>query len=105
MKISEILRLAANEYLAASRDDYFCTNKKRFSCDAVEQAVRQAPDVSLFVVYEFLQKLGVGIRSIREFREFESSYELITEEAQGARFLWLHFAALVAEDMEERGEL
>jgi hypothetical protein len=101
MKISEILRLAANEYLAASRDNYFCTNKKRFSCDAVEQAVRQAPDVSLFVVYEFLQKLGVGIRSIREFREFES----VPENAQGARFLWLHFAALVAEDMEKRGEL
>ena len=51
---------------------------------------------------KFLRSFGVKTGSCEEFESIDAEDEAIL---QGARFLWLHFAYLVALDMEKKGEL
>ena len=46
----------------------------------------------MFTMTVFIDSLGCSRRSLFEFNEFERG-----PERQGARYLWLKFAALVAE--------
>lgn len=86
MKVSEILRRAARENLWDGRSHIHA--RREFSFHAVIWAVEGWPKDAL----EFLRSLGVG-RDGNQFNEFRYG-----ERRQGARFLWLEFAALVAED-------
>lgn len=92
MKYSQILRETADRYLLDGTDIGIKFNVLSYSCIALvahpEVRVMEHP------IFGFLTKLGCNINSCSQFDEFASG-----EERQGARFLWLHFAALVAEDM------
>lgn len=88
--VAELLRKAANEHLWDGAGE-LPPGVDALSCFAVILA--EGADTGLYVAtLAFLSRLGVNAWD-REFAEFE-----IGAERQGARFLWLHFAALVAED-------
>lgn len=92
MKISQILHKAADEYLWDGVKD---KNVMSYSCAAVGicmtyhgcSAKQEAK------VIEFLDQLGCPLYSMEAFDEFETY-----KDRQGARYLWLKFAALVAEE-------
>ena len=104
MKISEILHLAADEYLAVSK----YSNRQRYSCDAVRDAIHEVASANFMTSDEYhdlldrvfigLEEMGVRKYSITQFYEFEDSKNLITPESQGARYTWLKFAAMIAEE-------
>ena len=93
MKISEILREAADVHLwhgegrlwDSCQESYTCCAVCNVDCSAIEQRA----------VFRFLRRLGLDTESCSQFDDthFDDSAAL-----QGARFLWLDFAALVAED-------
>jgi hypothetical protein len=89
VKISTILRKAANEHLPYRVRDEFSDTPSPFSCDAVNEA-SNGKDLE---ASQFLLSLGCFVGSCVQFAEFS-----VGPERQGARFFWLHFAALVAED-------
>lgn len=112
-KISKVLHLAADKYLSEMPGD----GKAKFSCWAIEDALnelapsrgRGAYDVCYHLpraakrisqrVQAGLQAMGCETGSSYQFREFESKYDgLATPESQGARYLWLKWAALMAEE-------
>jgi hypothetical protein len=93
VKLSEIFWLAANEYL---RDH------GGYSCEAVEEAVAvmfeerplHAEDKFLSKIWDFLESLGLYIDSDVQFRVFTPG-----PERQGARYAWLMFASMYAEEL------
>lgn len=100
MKISKILHKAADKYLwdgFGSPPNEEAQNEI-YSCLAIHKVLIEKQYANNFVscekiVSDFLKKMGLRTYSNIEFAEFKN-----TEEAQGARYLWLKFAALVAED-------
>ena len=105
VKISEVLHLAANKYLAGYYAEYIYTNKNRFSCRAVCGALDELiTDAEVWLaiheeIFKGFENLGLDTESIRAFEEFEA--EILTEESQGARYAWLKFCAML---YEEQGE-
>lgn len=98
MKLSELLRAAANEalwngYRAVFRGDE--TGIAEYSCNAVmEQEYRCAlGDLRGLGAGYFLSTLGVSIGSLSEFDEFAYGIE-----RQAVRYAWLMFAADIAEE-------
>lgn len=89
MKISEALRLAAEEQLWDGGEGGLLSE---FSCSAVNAAAAYTQQ-EIDDLRAFLEKLGCPPSSPLAFNEF-----LRGEARQGARFLWLHFAALIAEE-------
>lgn len=87
MKISKILRKAADTELACGTRSMW---KHIWSCNAVAVIPTRGKDAD--AAYEFLEELGLWCGSSSAFDEFPSGAI-----RQGARFLWLDFAALVAE--------
>lgn len=98
-KISKILREAADEYLSPTGCESLDCAK--YSCDAVYNACykyKVSPDAIYVNVIYFLEELGVLAHYGDYHRpQFADEFEA-GPERQGARFLWLDFAALVAED-------
>lgn len=101
--IAEVLHLAADKYLAANTQQYH-KNKDRFSCTAVFEASRALRAENLDDIYDGLEAMGcptssryafqkLGYEDIREFGNMR-----VFPETQGARFMWLKFAALIAEE-------
>ena len=84
MKISERLHRAADVYLSAKDDETEST--RYFSCDAVFFDSWDKKTA------EFLYDIGLDNHGYHEFDEFRNGIK-----RQGARYLWLKFAALVAE--------
>lgn len=96
MKLGKALRKAADFYLwdGVAPYVYGAGLPRIYTCDAVvfggmAKCGSKATDKAV----AFLRELGVYVHGFGEFDEFEAG-----EERQGARFLWLDFAALVAED-------
>jgi hypothetical protein len=99
MKLSTLLHKAADQYLAASREEWlFKESKNKFSCCAVIYSLN-ANDISKYIIaVDFLTSLGVDVQSSHNFNKFGYDTEDFTEELQGVRYLWLKLAAKVAED-------
>lgn len=97
MKTSDVLWIAANEILAKDRKEATASDpiKMEFSCDAVRYATNTFGDT--LAATEFLRELGVDCGCLGEFREFKPGAE-----QQGARYLWLMFAYLVAKEEESK---
>ena len=93
-KIAKLLRRAANQHLWDGTESSLALRPgvDSFSCAAVMLAVYACPDYPGPVI-GFLRELGVRTWATCEFSEFKPGAA-----RQGARFLWLHFAALVAEE-------
>lgn len=94
MKISETLRKAADEFMWSGWPK-IAGNKEIWSCHAIQTV--EGVQIGLHSqspATMFVKSLGCNPGSGDDFDEFPEG-----PERQGARFLWLHFAALVAEDM------
>lgn len=90
MKISEILWKAANESLWDGSGHHY--NRETYSC----AAVAEAEGVSVWwesKTVAFLKEFGVTPESRTEFDEFKYGGD-----QQGARYAWLMFAAMIAEE-------
>ena len=89
------LRLAANRCLWDGCGDYRKTEDFvwSYSCAAAEES-RDDLGLKLDIVEDFLAPLGVFVGRYTEFDEFPHG-----PIRQGARFLWLDFAALYAEEL------
>ena len=99
LKLANILWYAANVKLRSddiADHNAWVQGQRAFSCEAVARA-EQGLGGSSTVYYaenscsQFLAELGVDCESIEQFDEFEPG-----EVRQGARYLWLDFARLVA---------
>lgn len=99
MKISDILWRAANEHLwdGSSIQEI---GQWAFSCDAAFEAASINPttlkDMYSYresAVGEFLEELGCPVTTAISFFDFPEG-----PQRQGARYLWLMFAYLVAKD-------
>lgn len=88
MKTSAILRRAADKRLSTNGD--YAYPKWEFSCDAATCGLNYHEQGIMFPT---LRDFGVPVHSMRAFDSFPEG-----EIRQGARFLWLDFAALVLED-------
>jgi hypothetical protein len=100
--IAEILHLAADEYLYHPYDPQDSEVKAYHSCVAFTLAIENHPyfkNVSRKEIDDFdmriergLENMGLNPR-IHQFREFETD-----ESCQEARYAWLKFAAMIAEE-------
>ena len=103
MKISDVLWIAANEFLSTTDGTELVDGKIRskYSCCAVEAVCSELVRSSkiswnsvrnpYIKTIGFLRQLGVNTGGYCEFKEFEPG-----EKRQGARYLWLMFAYEVA---------
>ena len=91
MKYSQILRETADIYLPDGTD-----SQRSIMLDFSCVAIVRHPEVRDMhhPIFTFLCDLGCNVVDGKQFNEFS-----LREKRQGARFLWLNFAALVAEDM------
>lgn len=98
MKISQVLHKAADKHLAHDYESYIhpSFDKERFSCCAVDLAVGYNPDL-YHRILEGLTEMGCPTGSIYAFTGMDYDDDL-DEETQGARYMWLKFAALMAEE-------
>lgn len=105
--VSDVLWEAANKHLwDGSFWSYIGNNDEEFSCNAAARALRYEimDDARQSEkgrrVCDFLCSLGVDCGSDKQFAGFGSHVD-----TQGARYLWLMFAYLVALDEEKAGRL
>jgi hypothetical protein len=99
--IAYILRYAADNFLAENQQDYLTSdNKSKYSCVAVDLAMSKlglhSEELSI-QISKGLENMGLDTGAIRKFGDASNNYEL-TEETQAARYNWLYFAALIAEE-------
>ena len=96
--IAEALHLAADKYLAANYNQFatypFMCN---YSCGAVTYACYEL-GINLGGVFVGLKNMGCDITSSTLFDDYHDSWGGTTEEVQGMRYMWLKWAALMAEE-------
>ena len=100
--IAEVLHYAADHQLEPCMDYNYHTHRKaEYSCDAVYRAVcHLLPDESFYVQDAFDKKIKKGLTRLGLKTDSCYQYKNITKGAkrQGARYAWLKFAALLAEE-------
>lgn len=98
MKISDVLHEAADRYLACSLEEHQAKyiNKTLYSCTAILLGKTEETNYFPSAEFNFIESLGCPTWDdpFSDLFENDDSLEL----TQGARYLWLKFAALVAED-------
>lgn len=107
--ITEILHLAADKHLACNRDEYwyFAGKKEKYSCCAVSEAamslwsedkIKSVEDRNELLKRTFkgLEAMGCPINSSNAFDDAE----VFNPESQQARYAWLKFAAMIAEEQD-----
>jgi hypothetical protein len=94
--VADALHLAADKYLAANQQqrDRF---KARYSCGAVHDACNKL-DVNFGGVLVGLKNMGCDTMSSTLFHKYGDNNFNISEEVQGMRYMWLKWAALMAEE-------
>lgn len=103
-KISEVLHLAADKYLATNAHDHYHKNKARFSCGAVLDALsstRNFKDLRFSDIVTGLRKMGCDTTSRVLFVKHGDAHPGqvgVSEDVQGMRYFWLKWAALMAEE-------
>lgn len=100
--IAEILHYAADKKLASKEEQ--CWNrggtKEKFSCYAIDEAVWDlyncdiVRDDLIDRIFKGLDAMGCPIGSIDAFNDCDS----FNAENQQARYAWLKFAAMIAEE-------
>jgi hypothetical protein len=115
IKISDILHLAADKYLAKDYEEEQKSSwiKSHFSCDAIcsaatellgEKWVRHQGTHARMI--KGLEEMGCKTNSCMQFSDLEQPSEggytyYCTPESQAARYFWLKWAALMAEEQGE----
>lgn len=99
--IAEILHYAADKCLASKEHEYwvFGGNKDKFSCCAVTEACIRLQGYENYVeksrlIKEGLENMGCRIDSLNAFKDNGK----FVEKNQQARYTWLKFAAIMAEE-------
>ena len=107
-KLSDILEMAAGSHLRWPGDTN-TKNRSRFSCCAVtfafDKICQPGDDVDENKLFEtrafkFLTSLGLPSCSSNHFSDLETDDGIMSLESQGARYMWLKLAALVARDLD-----
>jgi hypothetical protein len=100
LKLSDILWHAANERLSTEDEPSYQGHwpTRVYTCEAAAKAEialggNRNATYDDCLCHDFLVSLGVDCESIEQFDEFDPGME-----RQGARYLWLDFARLVAEE-------
>lgn len=102
IKISEVLHLAADEYLSVDNYNIWggcAACRTIYSCDAWDDALHHLLDNSAIhnqlydVIATGQKELGLDTDLMSEFNDIPAG-----EERQGARYAWLKFCALLAEE-------
>lgn len=94
--VADVLHLAADKYLAANRqqrDRY----QSRYSCGAVGDACVEL-NVNFGGVLVGLKNMGCDTTSGKLFHKYGDDSLNLSEEVQGMRYMWLKWAALMAEE-------
>ena len=107
--IAEILHLAADKHLARTRDEYWYHSgkKEKYSCCAVSEAAMslwnedkidsvEDRNELLRRVFKGLEAMGCPINSSDAFDDAD----VFNPESQQARYAWLKFAAMIAEEQD-----
>lgn len=113
VKISKVLHLAADKYLEdCSYEKTEKYSKRRYSCSSIKEAIKNiyncelrhidaddemAPAKLWLRIESGLSELGLKTESTNAYSDFHGMFE----EIQGARYLWLKFCALMAEEQEK----
>jgi hypothetical protein len=91
--IADALHLAADKYLAANLHQYDTDiDKSMFSCNAVYDACCEL-GVNFGGVLVGLKNMGCDVTSDDLLKQFT-----VIEQVQGMRYMWLKWAALMAEE-------
>ena len=92
MKISEILHEAADVHLWNGIGNI--GDNCQHSCCAVAAGIANGYfEIKMLQIKEGLTNMGVNVSSFNEFSEFPYG-----EQRQAARYTWLKFAAMIAEE-------
>jgi hypothetical protein len=100
--IADALHLAADKYLASDYKDYKSfKGVNRYSCCAVADATDEL-NLNYGTAITFLNSLGCHTRAVHLFNKQEhwstkAGMYFVTPKSQGYRYLWLKFAAAMAE--------
>jgi hypothetical protein len=92
--IADTLHLAADKYLAANMQERYYA---RYSCGAVGDACVDL-DVNFGGVLVGLKNMGCDTTSSTLFYKYGDNNFSISEEVQGMRYMWLKWAALMAQE-------
>lgn len=100
MKISEILHKAADEHLAHDRCSWAFYDKSKFSCFAVERTLEDIDNSrsTRRRIAKGLENMGCPVDSSYAPSLWGMDPYEVTKQTQGARYMWLKFAALMAEE-------
>lgn len=103
--IADILHIAADEYLAPDHASIGYPNAQ-YSCNVIDWAVYELSDedelgdtriqAHLRRIKRGLERMGLNVYSITAFSHIDD-----LDERQQARYGWLKFAALIAEEQSE----
>ena len=107
LKISTVLHYAADKCLVA-HSRYGESGSEKFSCIAVSDAVfkltgecnKQTSELSVRVL-KGLDNMGCNTGSMTLFKKYgdkPNEYSYVNSEVQGMRYMWLKWAALMAEE-------
>ena len=106
IKISEILHLAADKYLssAKNRSMYLLDWKHTqwYSCWAIEEAIYELMPLYDDIFEAVSDCIMIGLKAIGCNTDSSSLFE-DSEYPQGDRYMWLKFAAIIAEEQEAAG--
>lgn len=94
--IADVLHYSADHVLAATKYEYHAAiGKHKYSCCAVSKACGQLK-VNINIVMKGLTEMGCPIWSLNAFND--EGYHNFSEKNQQARYFWLKWAALMAEE-------
>lgn len=97
--IAQIIHDAADYELAAGPEDD--NDKMKYSCNAIRSELEREPDVTEDRIFEGLEAMGCDTKATNLFKKLgynDGSFWETDPETQGARYIWLKFAALMAEE-------
>lgn len=99
-KISTILHRAADHHLKGKNGDF---KRSRYSCCAIIDAVDYYCDYHdhygmRIRIYEGLKEMGCDVNSSHLFMKYGDNTPGVNETVQGMRYMWLKWAALMAEE-------
>jgi hypothetical protein len=105
--IAEILHYAADKCLASKKHEYWSYggDKQKFSCCAVDAAIHKMyNDLPMFHKQAIITRVHIGLSNMgcpvdsTQVFDDEVTINYFIEENQQARYAWLKFAAMMAEE-------
>lgn len=106
--VADVLHFAADKCLVAHYRYHEGRNKEKFSCCAINEALLKMCGVYFSYevfqlgrcISEGLKNMGCNTGSNTLFRKYgdPTEYSEINHEVQGMRYMWLKWAALMAEE-------